>query len=487
MVESAKGRILADFPLLRVVAEADGSFFRLHVTPPEGQIGQYCALTYCWGGPQLFALEKRNLDKLQHEKTDTTALPQTLQDAILVTHRLEKEYLWVDALCIIQDSPEDKAREISRMCDVYENAVVTISAATAASVKDGFLKPTGAISGRFASCAVTVLLGDEGNTKHGRIVVTPEHAQKTEEFPINKRGWTYQEALLCPRQLVFGDLEPYLRCQSKEVMAMRQTCIRYDYKYIQPRRLLPSIALSSDQVTVVEDGEIIDLRLELLWAQLVDEYTHRALTLIKDKPLAIASVVDSVTRTTGDACHYGVWRSCPVACLIWEADNYERDPQQVRKSESCRIPGVPTWSWMSITAPVLTERAFQLRNPEATAWWDEQNPGKRLHILCRVLEESDVLMLGRAGTVGNGAAKLIDWYLDLGTVESRPYTVARERPHVDDNVPLYFLIVGRLVNGTITAILASRDENDVYSRCGLAELRDSHAIAAKKPQEIILE
>ncbi len=470
--------------LLRILE--DGSFFRLRVAPPEGQIGQYCALTYCWGGPQLFALTKANLGKLQHEKTDTSALPQTLQDAILVTHHLGIEYLWVDALCIIQDSPEDKAREISRMRDVYENAVVTISAATAASVHDGFLNATGAISGRYVSCPVTVSLGDEGTRKQGCVIVTPKHTQRTEEFPINKRGWTYQEALLCPRQLVFGDLEPYLRCQTKEVMATRQTCITYDYKTIQPRRLLANIALSSDQVTLVEDGVTVDLRLEMLWSQLVDEYTHRTLGFLEDKPLAIASVIDSITRTTGDACRYGVWRSCPVACLIWETDNFD-GYRQLRKGESCRIPGMPTWSWMSITAPVVIENVFQLRNPEASVWWDEQNPSQRLHISCRVLDESDVLMLGRTDTAGNGAGLLIEWYLDLGTVESQPYTVARGRPHVDDDVTLYFLVIGRLVDRTMIAILATRDEKNVHFRCGMAEMKDSPAIVAKKPQEIVLE
>jgi hypothetical protein len=66
-------------------------------------------------------------------------LPQTIQDAISVTHRLGIRYLWVDALCIIQDNPIDKSTEINAVGANYKNATLTISAASAASVELGFL------------------------------------------------------------------------------------------------------------------------------------------------------------------------------------------------------------------------------------------------------------------------------------------------------------------------------------------------------------
>ena len=44
----------------------------------------------------------------------------SVQDAITVTRKLGIRYLWVDALCIIQDSNSDKANEIREMGNVYK-------------------------------------------------------------------------------------------------------------------------------------------------------------------------------------------------------------------------------------------------------------------------------------------------------------------------------------------------------------------------------
>ena len=48
--------------------------------------------------------------------------------------RLELRYIWIDSLCIIQDSPEDWDFEARRMSDVYSLALFNIAATRA---KDG--------------------------------------------------------------------------------------------------------------------------------------------------------------------------------------------------------------------------------------------------------------------------------------------------------------------------------------------------------------
>lgn len=44
-----------------------------------------------------------------------------------MTVRLGYLYLWIDSLCIIQDSPSDWNCEASRMADIYSNAVCNLS------------------------------------------------------------------------------------------------------------------------------------------------------------------------------------------------------------------------------------------------------------------------------------------------------------------------------------------------------------------------
>jgi hypothetical protein len=50
-------------------------------------------------------------------------------------------YLWIDALCIIQDDGTDKHKEIPELAKVYRNATVVIGAARARSAGQGFLGP----------------------------------------------------------------------------------------------------------------------------------------------------------------------------------------------------------------------------------------------------------------------------------------------------------------------------------------------------------
>ena len=66
--------------------------------------------------------------------------PATLRDAIIVVRKLNIRYIWIDALCTMQNSPEDWAQEASRMRDVYRGAVVTIAAASASKTSDGLFR-----------------------------------------------------------------------------------------------------------------------------------------------------------------------------------------------------------------------------------------------------------------------------------------------------------------------------------------------------------
>ena len=68
-------------------------------------------------------------------------LPKTIQDAIFVTHELGLRFLWVDTFCIVQDDEEEKAREISNMDRIFSEAEITIAAARASHVYEGFLHP----------------------------------------------------------------------------------------------------------------------------------------------------------------------------------------------------------------------------------------------------------------------------------------------------------------------------------------------------------
>ncbi|KAK4033774.1 hypothetical protein C8A01DRAFT_19325 [Parachaetomium inaequale] len=101
------------------VGVGDGDALKLHVSAEDEQ-AEYACLSYCWGGDH-FKTTCANLEEIT-AKIPGGSLSQTVADAAEVTRRLGLRYLWVDALCIVQDSDEDKAKHIYTMGAIYKNS-----------------------------------------------------------------------------------------------------------------------------------------------------------------------------------------------------------------------------------------------------------------------------------------------------------------------------------------------------------------------------
>jgi hypothetical protein len=100
---------------------------------------EYAALSYVWGSRQPILTLSANIAE-HMAGIDITTLPNTLKDAVHVTRAIGLRYLWIDALCIVQDSTNDKATEIGLMNQYYKNAFCVIAATMSEDVMEGFLK-----------------------------------------------------------------------------------------------------------------------------------------------------------------------------------------------------------------------------------------------------------------------------------------------------------------------------------------------------------
>ena len=100
----------------------------------------FIALSHCWGGHNKATTTQLNY--LSHQNNiPISSLPKTFQDAVQITRALDFRYLWIDSLCIIQDSKKDWMNEAQSMGEVYENAFCTIAAVEARDSRDGcFIK-----------------------------------------------------------------------------------------------------------------------------------------------------------------------------------------------------------------------------------------------------------------------------------------------------------------------------------------------------------
>ena len=177
--------------------------------PEVSNLGTYAALSYCWGIFQNNTLTKDTMaDKLNG--IPLASLPQTIQDAITVTKELGISYLWVDALCILQDSPEDWQVECSNMGQIYSHALVTIEA-SGTDHSDGGLF----IQRESQKLPPAKLKFRSSEGVNGEVFVRygPVYGQQA-LYPLSKRGWTLQEHLLSQRVIAFGAKQLSWECKS---------------------------------------------------------------------------------------------------------------------------------------------------------------------------------------------------------------------------------------------------------------------------------
>ncbi|KAH9893259.1 heterokaryon incompatibility protein-domain-containing protein [Cubamyces lactineus] len=117
---------------------SDPHYPRLVMTEGWDPHVRYATLSYVWGGEQPNHTTKENISSYQ-KVMRVSQPPKTTVDAIQVAHALGIQYLWVDSLCIIQDSREDKHRELTKMRSVYHHAFLSIDGVSAAGASQGFL------------------------------------------------------------------------------------------------------------------------------------------------------------------------------------------------------------------------------------------------------------------------------------------------------------------------------------------------------------
>lgn len=158
----------------------------------------FIALTYVWGGVDQPRLTADTTPILMQEGglgAMWPQLPETIRDALIVCQSLGERYLWVDALCITQDSKRDMQFQILRMRQIYTTAKCTIAAVSSNSANTGLF---GVIQKNCPNTCDTV----EG--LHDLV----------QQAPWSSRAWCYQEKVLSHRMVMFTTNGIYMQCQN---------------------------------------------------------------------------------------------------------------------------------------------------------------------------------------------------------------------------------------------------------------------------------
>ncbi|KAI0653369.1 heterokaryon incompatibility protein-domain-containing protein [Cubamyces menziesii] len=314
--------------------------------------GRYVALSYVWGEAQPHRTTKLNLFwyKLRIDPAD---LPPTILDAIRVTRALGVDLLWVDGLCIVQDSEKDMHHELARMRDVYRNAYLTIDAASATRVSEGFLGDRelypipDAVLPFICPSGKPVEQAANG-TQLGMVYVTVEEdawyvtyddPDDPEVIHTASRGWCLQERLLSTRSLVFTSKTLKLRCHTRT----HNVGGAYHYDGLDAARIPKAVFHPDHHIARYSDEW---KHIHKTWLNIVWDYSRAKLTNPADKLIAISAVAEMFAPFLGEDYVAGLWRPSLLHDLLWQTD------PETPRGRPAEYRG-PSWSWASTDEPVL--------------------------------------------------------------------------------------------------------------------------------------
>ena len=298
-------------------------------TPP------YLALSYCWGEERYNHLTTTIDTYSKHcNSIPMLELPQTILDAITFTFKLGFHHIWIDSLCIIQDSKQDKLRQLPEMKSIFENAFLTIVAASAENASLGFLS--------MPDESKEICLGIPWD-EDGSIFFYRGGPPSWSKQAINLRAWPLEERLLSPRKLIFLSDRVVWECRSLGLVEQGQCD-----------------STSDDMRSRFLDGRSEYDEFGLLfvahpaWIEVVQWYSRRKLTRHHDKLIAVAGLAEKYAYSFRLPYLAGIWGGILlVPGLLWRRTITE--PGDELEERNCE-ERAPSWSWATIDGTVAIEQ-----------------------------------------------------------------------------------------------------------------------------------
>ncbi|KAM0813974.1 putative HET-domain-containing protein [Seiridium cardinale] len=328
----------------------------LDLAPPGGAAGdlrlltdvtsfdQYAALSHCWGNSQPLKLTRKSYEEFQRN-ISFDCLPKTFQDAVTTTRDLDLRYLWIDSLCILQDSIQDWEEQCAEMKRIYKDAFITIAGAAASNCESGFLHD------RSVGSSTTLQVSHRGVSDE--IVLTHRDMDEftgidlpEQDSPLHKRAWVFQERLLSSRILYFGTKRMYFECFTNARIENCHHPIRW----------------ADDEIDIVVKTPLNQLSTHSArrryWSTLVVAYSQMKLTKISDKLPALSGLASDFQQLTKSRYLAGIWQEDMPDALAWHVPFYDdTPPSRLALSSDCIASSsdyiAPSWSWASVRFEVV--------------------------------------------------------------------------------------------------------------------------------------
>ncbi|KAL1867856.1 hypothetical protein Daus18300_006131 [Diaporthe australafricana] len=298
----------------------------LRLMPVElrGPLPPFVALSHCWGSSPTLKTRLANIETFQTTGIPLGSLPATFKDATRATKSLGFDFMWIDSLCIIQDSQVDWAEQSSLMASIYGNADLVLAASSASSAEDGFFRERESYQ---ESSLELRCVRDNTRTLVLRYRLVRPKDMAPMRDPLDRRAWAFQERLLARRYLAFGSHDTSWTCMTSS------DCECGWWKVNSEQEGIENINKVLRDAT---DDELGDCwRIKALF-----KYTGRSLTFPSDNLVALSAIASIFHARLGTDYYAGLWQGDLIPDLLWDFGGF--------------IPGnygldhsAPSWSWAS--------------------------------------------------------------------------------------------------------------------------------------------
>lgn len=315
---------------------------------PHSEFGVYATLSHCWGsGDKPFMTELATLKK-RRKRISFLDLPLSFQDAVKICRKLEIRYLWIDTLCIIQDSFKDWASESAQMARIYKDGVLMIAFSDYRDCHQPVLTQRPELltcelgknlNGVYMQSSFARAAGDSNRYFPSLLNEWPSYILGLSS-QLGRRAWAFQERILAPRILHYTSQQLIWECASQTLSENGINSHTRDHT-------IPSIQDTRSKNEFYR-----------YWREILQRYTECSLTFPSDKFPALSGVASEVQKRIDDVYVAGLWKGDLPLGLMWAPARSTLPVAEYR---------APSWSWASFEGKIEHKHWIQAEDQTAHA------------------------------------------------------------------------------------------------------------------------
>jgi hypothetical protein len=342
----------------------------VHLMVTEGECEPYACASYRWGGKNTITLTSANIEEYRSKGIKLGLLPKTLADVVDVCIKLGLKYLWIDSLCIQQDSGPDWQVESLKMASYYGNSFICIAATSAPHSDSGWqirlrasgIKLAGSGPDKLSFRLLAYPWNDVKDFDEYQHFTQISETQLGTSFQLLKRGWAFQERRLATRVLHLCEHEVIFECATDTVCECghnRSYQMNWTKSLPEPPLRLYHHANPTPEPVRQQHRGLGDI-----WRSACVVYSTLELTFSSDKLPAISGLAKSIQFSGRYLA--GLWEENLFTDMCWYVGpELVPDDERITRQNTIReaerrlaVKGrpeiyiAPSWSWASVEEPV---------------------------------------------------------------------------------------------------------------------------------------